>query len=570
MSSIDLIIGVLAAMTVGLVFYANHLSEVLRAERQKQLQSLPAFLHAAHHVSYQQMLNGVDAAQDGIALMDQQGRIQYANRALWKLYAIEQQEQAKFLFQPWPNLHSHHGQKEIQDHVLPELEKNGYWFGETDLKIHSGAMLRAELSIRRADDGTFIGIVRDVSERYKRRLERENLLAQLYQSQKAEAIGRVLRGLVHDFNNTLSAMGGYAELLLEDLERQSEQHGYALRIFQASQQTRRILDQARMLLPNSKPGKDQRSDIAKELKDIIHDYQWDKKKAAALTCDFNLFKAETLLDVKKLHSLVLHLLENAFEACKTDGSGRVTLALNDYNPGDKGSPRYQSHAPSPQIDRISDGATRLSFGIYNPDYNYVELSVKDNGCGIPFAVMEYIFDPFFTTKKADESTGMGMSIVQSVLKQGEGYMIIDTDEKKGTEITVLLRVVPGSVLTKQTVTELKGSVVLVDDQDNVRSMNKILLERYGFRVFDFMSPYEALDFMEKNPQDFQYVFTDYSMQGLNGFELSEKIYAKFPQIPVYLLTGYEDLGPGLPANIKSVFVKPLNVSNLAQAFASVH
>lgn len=193
----------------------------------------------------------LDTIHDGVALMDEEGRLIYANTALWKLYEIVPSERKKYMNESWVKLHSPKGQAQIINNVFPVLEQNNVWMGESDVLTQKGELIRAELYISKSTAG-YIGFIRNVSSRYQAEQENRRLSIQLHELKKYEAIERAVRNIVHEFSNSLSAVTGLSELLADEVDEKSATAVYAKKICASGLQMQYSLDKARALLPNAK------------------------------------------------------------------------------------------------------------------------------------------------------------------------------------------------------------------------------------------------------------------------------------------------------------------------------
>lgn len=196
------------------------------------------------------LLRVLDSIHDGVAIMDEEGNLIYANTALWKLYQIENSDRRKYMNESWIKLHSPKGQAEIISMVIPALEENSVWLGESDVMTQKGEMIRAELYIAKSHAG-YVGFIRNVSCRYEAELENRRLSVQLHELKKYEAIERTVRGIVHEFSNSLSAVTGLSELLADEVDKNSDTYIYAQKICGSALQMQYSLDKARALLPNA-------------------------------------------------------------------------------------------------------------------------------------------------------------------------------------------------------------------------------------------------------------------------------------------------------------------------------
>lgn len=242
-----------------LLFRVQGLLSRIQKQRQTYLNVQNVFSQAVagmeaslqhEKVNSSRLLRVLDSIHDGVAIMDEDGNLIYANTALWKLYQIEPSERRKYMNESWIKLHSPKGQDEINAMVMPALEENNVWLGESDVLTQKGEMIRAELYVAKSYAG-YIGFIRNVSSRYEAELENRRLSVQLHELKKYEAIERTVRAIVHEFSNSLSAVTGLSDLLADEVDKNSDTYIYAQKICASGLQMQYSLDKARALLPNA-------------------------------------------------------------------------------------------------------------------------------------------------------------------------------------------------------------------------------------------------------------------------------------------------------------------------------
>ena len=208
-----------------------------------------------------QRLAAIEAAGDGIGVVDPQGNLAYMNRALMDLHGIDPgAEKEIYIGQSWLTLYSEAGQVQIEQEVMPEVRMHGYWNGDSPIVRRDGRIIEAEMSLTLLPDGGMIGTARDISARKLAEKEKNILQRQVYQAQKMEAIGRMAGGIAHDFNNILSSLTGYADFLVEDLPDKSREQQYASRILSGCSYAQDLVNQILMF--------SRQSDDARQLVDI--------------------------------------------------------------------------------------------------------------------------------------------------------------------------------------------------------------------------------------------------------------------------------------------------------------
>ncbi len=385
-------------------------------------------------INTSRLLKILESIQDGVAIMDEESRLRYANNSLWRLYAIPPERRKNYMGVSWLELHSPKGQDEIRNDVFPALEKKGVWLGESDVLVHDGNLIRAELFISKVEGG-YIGFIRDVTDRYRAERERENLTLQMHQWQKSQAVERVVRALVHEFNNGLSTIIGFSEMLRDDLKDNAHAREYADKVYYAGRQMQGVLEQTRLVVPEDRPGFAAKSDLVSLVPSAIGELRKRIAGDFRIVEEISLEHAAIDCDAARLSQLLQHILKNAIEA----NAGRARdIRLHISSHKFRSDVTSTGNEPRHKIERIDSGHIRLSYGFYETGVDYAEITVADQGAGITMDVMEHILDPFFSTKKISAKAGLGMSIVKSILQYNKGYMIIDSISDKGTTLTILL------------------------------------------------------------------------------------------------------------------------------------
>jgi PAS domain S-box-containing protein len=391
-------------------------------------------------------------------------------------------------------------------------------------KRKDGTPIWLELDARavRSADGTtryFEGFVHDISERKKSEEEKRRLQEQLVQAQKMEAVGQLAGGIAHDFNNLLTAITGYSELLLGELPPEDLRRSHAEEIRKAGERAASLTQQLlafsrrQVLEPKVLDVNVVVSDIERMLRRLIGEHIELKTRKAA-----DLWKVKA--DPGQIEQAILNLVLNARDAMPSGG----TLAIETSN-ADLDQEFARSHVPT------------------QPG-SYVMVAVSDTGIGISEEVKARLFEPFFTTKERGKGTGLGLSTTYGIVKQSGGYLWCDSEVGRGTRFQVFLPRVEEPV---SEVVERKTSppihpgdetVLLVEDEPEVRSLVQRILKTQGYTVVTAANPDEALAVAREFKGPIQLMVTDVVMPGMSGLQLAERLNPTRPDMKVLFVSGY--------------------------------
>ena len=544
----------------------------IRNQEKKQTLKLLEYRLAAMEVSF-----------EGIGIVDSDGNLNYMNTSLMRLHGIETAEVQRFLGTSWLSLYSPEGQEHLRSHVLPVLNKEGYWRGVSPIVRRDGSIVRAEMSLTQLSDGGFIGTARDITEQENAERERKVMQDQFFQAQKMEAIGRLAGGIAHDFNNILAAMNGYAEFLKEDLAEGSAEQKFAINILQAGEQARTLVDQI-LSFSRRESAEAQTIDLCIPVLESIAMLEASLPKTIELQKDFGLRKAPIYANATEITQIIMNLGVNAKDAMGDD-HGVLKIGLHKVNSvdyADRGWIRdalYSSKDALPiHIEDKAPHHTCLMLGGMLRESDYICLSVEDTGSGMSRVVMERVMEPFFTTKPVDQGTGLGLSIVHGVIGAYSGALLIESIVGQGTRFDIffpLSRDAEAQIAHQRDthISQRAGHILLVEDQVEVRQMTQTMLFRMGYSVETAGTGLEALMLIRDRPDDFDLVLTDHNMPKMTGLELVYQVYMDFPDLPFVLLSGYslealEALMREHPA-IHATLRKPVLQKNLADTLEQV-
>ncbi|MGC4119855.1 MAG: response regulator [Myxococcales bacterium] len=398
-----------------------------------------------------------------------------------------------------------------------------------------------------------------MAERKRSEAERLELERRLLHAQKLESLGVLAGGIAHDFNNLLQAVLGNLDLALataspgapapEGLEA-------------AALAARKAADLTRQLLAYSGRG---HFDVrAVELGQLVRDNAALLRTSVSRNVALELSLASDLpaieADAGQLQQVVMNLLTNASEAI---GSKPGTIRLS-------------TKVREPTSDEL--GRTRT--GRAPEAGRFVELAVADDGCGMDAATLERLFDPFFTTKKTGR--GLGMSALQGIVRGHRGALLVDSTEGRGTVVRVLFPVkdgvrppapepAPAKAKATAAASAPRGAVLVVDDEELVRTVGRAMLRSLKRDVLTAASGKEALELYRAHAGHIETVLLDLSMPEMDGIATLKALRVLDPAVRVLLSSGYdeEDSVRSLPPDPNVVFLqKPYTLATLREALGS--
>ena len=391
----------------------------------------------------------------------------------------------------------------------------------------------------------FITLALDITERKK-------LESQIQQAQKMESIGTLAGGIAHDFNNILFSISGYTDILLMDTPEDSPSQDSLKKIntsvLRAKALVKQIIafsrqDANELILMKVQP-------VVKEVLKLIRS---TISTTIEITQDIRSDCGAIKADPTQIHQIVMNLATNAYHAMEETG-GELKVSLKEIELGE--------------------------YDVITPDMTpgtYACLTTSDTGTGMDKKVTEKIFDPFFTTKEIGKGTGMGLSVVHGIVKSLGGAIQVYSEPGKGTEFKVYFPMEQSSfekhsIQTHETIQYGTETILLVDDEDAIITMEKRMLERLGYQVTSRISSIEALEAFRAAPDKFDLVITDMAMPNMPGDKLSAELTKICPDIPVLLCTGFSETMSEEKAaslGIKGFLLKPIVMKDLAQKIREV-
>jgi two-component system cell cycle sensor histidine kinase/response regulator CckA len=384
--------------------------------------------------------------------------------------------------------------------------------------------------------------------------EQRALEVQFAQSQKMQAVGQLAGGIAHDFNNMLTAIIGFSDFLL--LNHRPTDPAFQ-DIMNIKQNANRAAGLVRQLLAFSRqqtlrPQVLQLGDVLSELSILLG-------RLLGENVELTLDQASDLWPVKadlhQFEQVVINLAVNARDAMPDGGKLSIRIA------------------------NVSEQESRELGLRHMPPGEYVLIEVGDTGTGMSEEVQQKIFEPFFSTKEIGRGTGLGLSTVYGIIKQTGGYIFADSEEGKGTAMRVYLpRYVAGATEVDQEPAKLdhkpekpkdltgRGTVLLVEDEDAVRSFAARALGLRGYEVLEASTGAEALEIYEEHQGNVDLVVSDVVMPEMDGPTLMKNLRADNPDIKIVFMSGYAEdaFSRNLDENEKFIFLqKPFDLKELA-------
>ncbi len=366
-----------------------------------------------------------------------------------------------------------------------------------------------------------VGTCFDIREKRKMQLEKKELEEKLQQSQKMEAIGTLAGGIAHDFNNILGVIFGYAEMTSDICVNNSEIQDNLEQILKASERARDMVEQ---ILTFSR-----QSDVEKRplnLVKLVSECRRFLKSSVPSTVKISFESSEksapVMGDYTQLNQVLMNLATNSVQSL-TDKKGeiRIKIAIK-------------------RISTVKCWHNEIKAGLY------YQLSISDNGCGIPEKDLEKIFLPYFTTKSVGEGTGLGLAVVYGIVKEHGGDIHVISDYGRGTTFDILIPALEAAevekeMLIKQHILPGNGErILLVDDEPALLEIVKTMLSSMNYKIDAISDSMEALAYFRENGQKIDLVISDMTMPKMTGLEMGIEIHKISPNLPMILCTGFSD------------------------------
>ncbi len=359
----------------------------------------------------------------------------------------------------------------------------------------------------------------DITERKRRDAEREQLEQQFQQAQKLESIGRLAGGVAHDFNNLLTVINGYSGLALAHLQAGDPLRDPLEEIrkagARAAELTRQLLTFSRKHVVETRPVN--LNELILESRGMLGRLVGDDIE---IVTDLAAEPGCVMADADQLHQVLMNLVVNARDAMPE--GGRIVLRSSRVQLDETASVALPGSVPGP----------------------YLVLEVSDTGLGMSDEIQRMMFDPFFTTKPEGAGTGLGLSTVYGIVRQAGGWIRVESQPGMGAAFRIGLpsieescpQAAPGAL----PLTQLEGpeTVLVVEDQDEVRGLAVAVLKSFRYRTLEARSGGEAMLIAEHHPGPIHLMLTDVVMPQMTGKELAGRLGPLRPEMKVLYMSGY--------------------------------
>lgn len=396
------------------------------------------------------------------------------------------------------------------------------------------------------------GTIQDISGRHDAESAQRTLENQLFQLQKMETLGTLAGGIAHDFNNLLTGIIGNQDLAMEDLD---PQHPARPRLEEARTASLLACELVEQILTFSRQTEGDR--VSTDLAVVIEEARRFLRSSVPTSIQIEV-KVEpgcgrVMADVAQLNQLLLNLGSNGGHAMRSTG-GVLSISL------------------SPTVMTANQAAAHGNL----PLGRYVRINVRDTGHGMDAETQRRIFNPFFTTKTGGEGTGLGMAIVQGIVRAHGGGIDVVSAPDSGTSVDVYLPVVDADA--EEQLEALapvspppRGSgelIYILDDEQIVAQAALLMLERLNYGTVVYNRPADCLAALRKESERCSLLLTDQTMPGMDGIELTRQVRAFAPDLPIIIMSGYfSKISPSALDQLGrvSLLAKPFRAGDLARS-----
>jgi len=459
----------------------------------------------------------IENAEEGLAMIGDNYRINYINKKLCEITGYTEEE---LIGRDFRGLLADKSRRLVAERyrsrrkgkkVPPRYEIQ---ILRKDREIRDCSMSVSIIETERGEKLS-VGVLLDITEQKK--LEKE-----LFLSQRMESIGRLTGGIAHDFNNILTAISGYAELSLNEIEKNNPARADIEEILKAvsnaSSLTQKLLAFSRKQI--LKP-------ITINLNNLIKEMDKMLQRIIGEDIEFHTFLNKDLwnihVDPSGMEQVIMNLVVNARDAMPEGGE----LIIETAN------------------IKLTDEYVKKRHPVAMPG-EYVMLSISDTGVGIPENIKEHIFEPFFTTKEVGKGTGLGLSTVYGIVKQTGGFVWCYSEVGEGTTFKVYVPHKRGK--EEKIKLEDKGefyiggteTILIAEDNDEARDSISRILRNYGYKLYEAKDGEEALGIAKEFKGKIDLIISDVIMPKMNGMEVAEGMKEHYPEVKILYISGYTD------------------------------
>ncbi len=473
----------------------------------------------------------LDQCAEAALLADAEGGLIYANSAACTLFGYRSEELLE---------------RKLEE-LLPEPLAEGGVRQETVCQHRDGRRLAVEVVLSQpvVEGRSFqFALVREIG-------DRQRLEDQLREARKMEAVGRLVAGVSHDFNNLLTAILLYTGLLLSQLPAESPLRRQAEQVNLAAERGRSLVSQLTALggRRSLEPTLLSLNEVLEGVRDMLARLLGEH---ISLETSYGERLGVVRADRTQMEQMLVNLAVNARDAMPEGGVLRIATA--NFTVGEGSAQRYPGMTPG----------------------QYVRLTVSDTGCGMDEPTRTHALEPFFTTKPLGQGTGLGLSTVHEIVRQSRGQLIVESALGRGTQVQVFLPGVEGEAVRASAPRQAAqaagaGTVLVVEDEELVRrSLNDILAGK-GYRVLQARNAREAMLIGRDYGGPIDLMLTDLVLPGMGGPELADQLRPARPDMRVLYISGYRNdvRVRKLEQAGKAFFPKPFTAAAIAEKVSEV-
>ena len=482
------------------------------------------------------LLSAIEQIGDGITVTDREGKWIMFNHTQAFMFGYSTTDMSKLTA---PDLYDPASSHRLQNDIIPDLDNLGHWEGELTGKKKDGRLIPVLLSLSTVKDysGNFLGIMgitKDISALKKAYSDLEKAQEVLVHSERLKALGEMVGGIAHEFNNLLSGILGNAQLLLP-LSHQPVWTKRLRAIERAAINGAEAVKRLQIFTLSSVSLGDDQLDIKQLIEEALQltRPRWrdiSQKKGIQISVERELQEVPSIRgDEKATKMALINILVNAIDAL--DKGGKI---------------------------KVKNWA----------DSDYLHIQIIDNGIGMSFETKDRVFEPYFTTQRPLKS-GLGLSVAYGTVKKQGGDIEIESKLGEGTTVTVHLKLAPlkPSLPTEEQGEKAgarKNKILVIDDDPDILDILGEFLSQDGYRVTNLSDPEEGL--RQALSENFDLVITDLAMDKLNGLELARKLKQKSPSTPVALITGWDSISPEeiKQAGLDAIWPKPFKIKQILE------
>lgn len=494
----------------------------------------------------QQLSQAVDQSGESIFMTDPSGVISYTNPAFTSLTGYTGEEATGRT--PGSLLKSGRQNAAFYQDMWGVISAGKVWQGKLTDKRKDGSLFPAMLTISPifSDAGQKVGITHFVGT-YSDLSKIHELEHQFHQAQKMEAIGTLVAGIAHDFNNSLAAITANTFLGRQHANDATDVVRRFDAIERVSFHAARTITQL-LTFARKNTLRMQHFPLAPFIRETIKLLRTTTPENIAITTEICSRPLSIDGDANQIHQVLMNLVNNARDALEGVNDPCISIRLDALEADDA----FRETHP------LMSAAT------------YAHLSVADNGCGIPQAMIDRVYEPFFTTKDQGKGTGMGLAMTYGAVQSSHGDISVESTEGRGTIFHIYLPALPSEDLPAESVQTGKDiamghgeTILLADDDDRILDTAGDILTSLGYKVLKAANGLQAVAQFNDHAKDIALCMFDVVMPGMQGDKAAECIRKTHPDIKIIFCTGY-DLNHQMDLRDESVISKPFDIVKMSQ------